>query len=65
MEGGYKLDAVIQTTSFVLGQGSMYERLRRSESIEPDPQIFHAGLVYVDVSDGGQAIVGNVERSGN
>lgn len=44
------LDAVIQTTRFILGQGSMYERLRRSESINLDPQIFHAGLVYGEQS---------------
>ena len=44
------LDAVMKTTSFILGQGSMYERLRRSESIDLDPQIFHAGLVYGDQS---------------
>ena len=41
-------NAAIQTNSFILGQGSMYERLRRSENIELDPQIFHAGLVYGD-----------------
>lgn len=33
---------------FVLGQGSMYERLRRDERIEVDPFIFHAALVYGD-----------------
>jgi homocysteine S-methyltransferase len=42
------LETVIQSTSFILGQGSMYERLRRSRDIELDPQIFHAGLVYGD-----------------
>ncbi len=31
---------------FVLGQGSMYERLRRDPRIEGDPFIFHAALVY-------------------
>ena len=32
--------------NFVLGQGSMYERLRRDPRIEGDPFIFHAALVY-------------------
>lgn len=33
---------------FVLGQGSMYERLRRDTRIEVDPHIFHAALIYGD-----------------
>lgn len=33
---------------FVLGQGSMYERLRRDPRIEVDPFIFHAALMYGD-----------------
>ena len=44
------LENEIQNAGFILGQGSMYERLRRSEDIELDPQIFHASLVYGDHS---------------
>jgi homocysteine S-methyltransferase len=32
--------------NFTLGEGSIYERLRRSAEVEVDPYIFHASLVY-------------------
>ncbi len=33
---------------FILGGGSMYERLRRDPNIAVDPSIFHAALIYGD-----------------
>ena len=40
----------MQSDGFVLGQGSMYERLRRSDAVVLDEYIFHASLVYEDHS---------------
>jgi len=34
------------TWPFILGGGSMYERLRRDPNITIDPSIFHAALIY-------------------
>lgn len=42
------IEALFQTNDFVLGQGSMCERLRREEGIQLAFQIFHASLVYSD-----------------
>lgn len=39
----------VQTNSFALSEGSVYERLRRHPGIEFDPYIFHASLIYDDV----------------
>jgi homocysteine S-methyltransferase len=36
----------IKTVSFALSEGSIYERLRRNPSVEFDPYIFHASLIY-------------------
>jgi len=37
-------------TSFAISEGSMYERLRRHPSIEFDPYIYHASLIYSDTA---------------
>ena len=39
-------DEFIKTANFALSEGSIYERLRRHPSIEFDPYIFHASLIY-------------------
>jgi homocysteine S-methyltransferase len=36
----------IKTAKFALSEGSIYERLRRHPSVEFDPYIFHASLIY-------------------
>jgi homocysteine S-methyltransferase len=41
-------DDFVKNASFALSEGSMYERLRRHPSIEFDPYIFHASLIYDD-----------------
>jgi len=38
--------ALLQTDQLILGDGSMYELLRRSPEVEFDEHIAHAGLVY-------------------
>ncbi len=38
--------AFMENEDFVLGPGSMYERLRRGGAAELDPYIFHASLIY-------------------
>jgi homocysteine S-methyltransferase len=40
-------ETVMKASAFVLGEGSMYERLRRSDAVNLDPEIAHAILVYV------------------
>ena len=37
---------VIENANFILTEGGMVERIRRSSSIELDPHIVHAGLIY-------------------
>ena len=37
---------LLENESRILGDGSMYELLRRHPDIEFDPQIAHAGLIY-------------------
>jgi homocysteine S-methyltransferase len=39
-------DEFIKTAGFALSEGSIYERLRRHPSVEFDPYIFHASLIY-------------------
>jgi homocysteine S-methyltransferase len=41
-----KFEQLIQTASFALSEGSIYERLRRNPAVEFDPFIFHATLIY-------------------
>jgi homocysteine S-methyltransferase len=36
----------LHNTDFILGEGSLYERLRRQPGIEFDPQLAHASLIY-------------------
>lgn len=43
----------------VLGEGSMYERLRRSKEVNLDPHIAHAGLIY---DDGSRRFLESVHR---
>lgn len=43
-----RFDEFVHNTAFALSEGSMYERLRRHPSIEFDPYIFHASLIYDD-----------------
>lgn len=38
--------AVVRSGLPILGEGSMYERLRRDPAVEFDPHIAHAGLIY-------------------
>jgi S-methylmethionine-dependent homocysteine/selenocysteine methylase len=38
----------INTSPFILTEGAVIERLNRDSSIELDPQILHAGLIYED-----------------
>ncbi len=42
------LDRLLDQESFVLGEGSLYERLRRSPAVNLDPYVAHAGLIYHD-----------------
>jgi homocysteine S-methyltransferase len=44
------LESLLAGDSRILGDGSMYELLRRSPEIEFDPHIAHAGLIYDDKS---------------
>ncbi len=46
-------------SQFILGQGSMYERMRRAAQNLLDPFIFHAALVY---SDAGRTVLGDAHR---
>ena len=39
-------ESFVKTASFALSEGSIYERLRRDPSVEFDPYIFHASLIY-------------------
>jgi homocysteine S-methyltransferase len=41
-----RFDEFVKTASFALSEGSVYERLRRDPSVEFDPYIFHASLIY-------------------
>ncbi len=41
-----RFDEFVKNASFALSEGSVYERLRRHPSIEFDPYIFHASLIY-------------------
>lgn len=41
-----KFDEFLQTASFSLSEGSIYERLRRNPAVEFDPYLFHATLIY-------------------
>ncbi len=41
---------LLEQSNFVLGEGSLYERLRRSPAVELDPQVAHAGLIYDDAA---------------
>jgi homocysteine S-methyltransferase len=41
-----RFDEFVENASFALSEGSIYERLRRHPSIEFDPYIFHASLIY-------------------
>jgi homocysteine S-methyltransferase len=43
-----RFDKFVKNASFALSEGSVYERLRRHPSIEFDPYIFHASLIYDD-----------------
>ena len=52
-------DRLIEQSDFVLGEGSLYERLRRSPAVRLDPQIAHAGLIY---DDGARAVLAGVHR---
>ncbi len=40
------LARLIEKADFVLGEGSLYERLRRSPAVRLDPEVAHAGLIY-------------------
>ncbi len=41
-----QLEALLQNTELILAPGSIYERLRRHPSIEFDPDLAHATLIY-------------------
>ena len=41
-----RFDEFVKNASFALSEGSVYERLRRDPSVEFDPYIFHASLIY-------------------
>ena len=43
------IEAFLEDAAFILTEGSIYERLRRHASLESDPYLAHASLVY-DVS---------------
>ena len=38
------------TGRFLLGEGSLYERLRRNPAVSFDPQLAHGGLIYDDAA---------------
>ena len=40
------IEVFVKTADFALTEGSIYERLRRDPSVEFDPYIFHASLIY-------------------
>jgi S-methylmethionine-dependent homocysteine/selenocysteine methylase len=52
-------EAMLRTTSFGLTEGSVYERLRRHPSIQFDPYIAHASLIYDEQSS---AILEQIHR---
>jgi homocysteine S-methyltransferase len=41
-------EAALASHDLILAGGSMYERLRRHDSVDYDPHIAHAGLIYDD-----------------
>ena len=41
-----QFEQFIQTATFALSEGSLYERLRRNPAVEFDPYLFHATLIY-------------------
>jgi homocysteine S-methyltransferase len=41
-----QFEQFVQTASFALSEGSIYERLRRNPHVEFDPYLFHATLLY-------------------
>ncbi len=41
-----QFEQVIQSGSFALSEGSIYERLRRNPAVEFDPYLYHATLIY-------------------
>jgi homocysteine S-methyltransferase len=41
-----QFEQFIETASFSLSEGSIYERLRRNPAVEFDPYLFHASLIY-------------------
>jgi homocysteine S-methyltransferase len=50
---------IMNRSDVVLGEGSMYERLRRSPAVELDPHIAHGSLIY---NDDARAVLGAVHR---
>jgi len=44
------LQSWIERRGFVMGEGSLYERLRRDPAVRFDEHIAHAGLIYDDAS---------------
>ncbi len=50
---------IIKTSSFILTEGSMVERLRRDNTVKLDPHIVHAGLIY---SPEGRTSLENIYR---
>jgi len=52
-------EKVISQNKFVLGEGSMYERLKRGGAVNFDPHIAYASLIYHDKS---RAILDRVHR---
>lgn len=53
------LQALMENGQFVLGEGSLYERLRRSPAVELDDHVAHAGLIY---NDGARDVLEAVHR---
>lgn len=49
----------IASRQFLLTEGSIYERLRRNPTIDRDPAIYHAALIYDDAT---RAVLGDVHR---
>jgi homocysteine S-methyltransferase len=45
-----RFEEFVQTASFALSEGSIYERLRRHPAIEFDPYLAHAALIYENSS---------------
>jgi len=41
-----RFEEFLQSTSFALSEGSMYERLQRDPNVEFDPFLYHATLIY-------------------